>query len=336
MTAGAEGGRASNPGAASEPTDRFDQAGGLRVAFIGGHGRSGSTLLSRMLGNMSGVFAGGEVCYVWEQGMLRDRLCSCGQPFSRCPFWQAVGDHAFGGWTREIAQRGLELRKAVDRNRYMPMLAAPALFPRFAPKLREYTQMYRAVHQGISCASGARLVIDSSKYPSTGFLLRQVDDLDLRVIHLVRDVHGVAYSWAKAVARPDRDGALMTQYSYRRTSTEWLAFNAMVEGLGALGVPRTMVRYEDLIERPQDVLSRLLRFCDVPGDVSTMFSGDRVTLLSDHGVTGNPMRFQTGPMQLRLDLQWRTAMPASARRTISAGTVPGLLRYGYVRDPGAW
>ena len=232
----------------------------MRIAFVGGHGRSGSTLLARLLGSVDGVFSAGEVCYVWEQGFLRDRMCSCGKPFSQCDFWQAVGDEAFGGWTKEVAERGLALRKQVDRNRFVPKLAVPRAFPSYEPLLTEYADMYAAVHRGVRVASGAKVVIDTSKNPSTGYLLHRTSGVDLRVVHLVRDVHGVAYSWAKVVSRPDRDGAPMTRLSHRRTAVEWTAFNAMVEGLRALGEPRLLLRYEDLIRSPEPSLRAVLRF----------------------------------------------------------------------------
>lgn len=306
----------------------------LRIAFVGGHGRSGSTLLARLMGSVEGVFSAGEVCYVWEQGFLRDRMCSCGEPFSRCAFWQAVGDEAFGGWTREVAERGLALRKQVDRNRYVPKLTAPQAFRAYEPLLREYSDMYAAVHRGIRVASGARVVVDTSKNPSTGYLLHQATGVDLRVVHLVRDARGVAYSWAKVVSRPDRDGAPMTRLSHRRTAVEWTAFNAMVEGLRALGEPRMLLRYEDLIQAPEPTLRSVLRFSGdglLPDEPDLAFvQGSTVTLATGHEVTGNPMRFRSGAEQLRLDEEWRTALSPKERRAITVAASPGLLRYGYL------
>lgn len=304
----------------------------LRVAFVGGHGRSGSTLLARLLACTDSVFAAGEVCYVWEQGVLRDRMCSCGQPFSRCEFWQAVGDAAFGGWSTEVAERGLALRKQVDRNRFVPRLVAPRAFPSHEQALRQYADMYGQVLRGIRDVSGAQVVVDISKNPSTGYLLRQVPEVDLRVIHLVRDVRGVAHSWSKLVSRPDRDGAAMTRLSYTRTTVEWEAFNVMVEGLGLLGVPRTLLRYEDLIRNPEPSLRRVLRLIGAPEADGPLdfIQGSTVQLAPGHEVTGNVMRFRSGSEQLRLDEEWRTALPTSRRRAISVGAAPALVRYGYV------
>src|SRR6476469_754930 len=54
------------------------------VLFIAGWGRSGSTLLDRMLGQVPGVFSAGELRDIWDRGVREDRLCGCGQPFHEC------------------------------------------------------------------------------------------------------------------------------------------------------------------------------------------------------------------------------------------------------------
>lgn len=322
-----------DPVSTSDPARQRDLARApMRVAFIGGHGRSGSTLLARLLGSVDGVFSAGEVCYIWEQGVLRDRICSCGQPFSRCEFWQGVGEVAFGGWTEKVAREGLALRKQVDRNRYVPRLATPALYPAYRSRLEQYAEMYARVHHGIRETSGAKVVVDISKNPSTGYLLRQMPDVDLRTIHLVRDAHGVAYSWAKVVSRPDRDGAPMTRLPHGRTALEWSTFNALVEALGALGVPRVLARYEDFIASPEATVRRLLEFLGVPVGPTTLdfIQGSTVTLPAGHEVTGNVMRFRSGPEELRLDEEWRTALPPRRRALITAVAAPALVRYGYL------
>src|SRR5205085_9040571 len=69
-----------------------------RVVFLAGLGRSGTTLLERALAELPGVQALGEVNHLWRRSLVDDELCGCGEPFSRCPHWRAVGDRAFGGW----------------------------------------------------------------------------------------------------------------------------------------------------------------------------------------------------------------------------------------------
>jgi hypothetical protein len=41
------------------------------------------------------------------------------------------------------------------------------------------------------------------------------------------------------------------------------------------------------------------------------------------------MRFTTGKISIQSDERWQTAMPAAARRTVTALTLPLLRYYGY-------
>lgn len=70
----------------------------VRLLYLAGIGRSGSTLLERLLGEVPGVCSLGEVTHLWRRGVLRNERCGCGTPFLDCPFWRKVGESAFGGW----------------------------------------------------------------------------------------------------------------------------------------------------------------------------------------------------------------------------------------------
>jgi hypothetical protein len=83
----------------------------VKVAFIGGWGRSGSTLLASMLGEVPRMTPVGELRYIWERGLHDDELCGCGERFGECPFWQAVGREAFGGWDAVDADEVIALDK---------------------------------------------------------------------------------------------------------------------------------------------------------------------------------------------------------------------------------
>ena len=63
----------------------------VRVLFLGGLGRSGTTLLERLLGQLPGVSPLGEVVHLWQRDLVDDERCGCGDRFSACGFWQKVG-----------------------------------------------------------------------------------------------------------------------------------------------------------------------------------------------------------------------------------------------------
>ncbi len=59
--------------------------------------------------------------------------------------------------------------------------------------------------------------------------------------------------------------------------------------------------------------------------------GGEVVLDRSHQVSGNPVRFHTGPIPLQLDDEWRTGMATVDRRIASAVSGPLMHRYGYRR-----
>ena len=140
-----------------------DRSTAPRVIFLGGLGRSGTTLLERLLGQLPEVAPLGEVVHLWERGVLADEPCGCGRPFTACPFWRDVGERAFGGWTSMLAERVLALRHRVDRTRRLARIAHE--------DLPEYVRAYRRIYQAAAEAAQARTVVDSSKHASLAYCL---------------------------------------------------------------------------------------------------------------------------------------------------------------------
>ena len=315
------------------------------VLYLGGLGRSGTTVIERVLGELPGVCSAGELVHLWQRGVLDDETCGCGLPFGSCPFWTKVGQVAFGGWSRDLAVRTEELRHRVDRTRFVPRLLAPRLLGRAQrADLREYADTWLRLYRAIDEVSGGCVVIDSSKHSSLAFVLRTEPGIDLRVVHVVRDSRGVAYSWTKEVRRPEAgseagdEASLMTRYSPTRSSALWLGHNLLFGLLSRLGTRTRLLRYEDFVAAPRAVLAELAGFAGLSSDLS---SGDSpfldegtVVLSPSHTVAGNPMRFRTGPVALRRDDAWRARLPRARRLLVSALTAPLLARYGYLHRAG--
>jgi hypothetical protein len=214
--------------------------------------------------------------------------------------------------------------------RFVPALATRIAGPRFRARLRAYTALTTRVYVGIQAASGGDLVVDSSKYPSSAYVAMRTPGIRLQLLHLIRTSQGVAFSWAKVVSRPDRDGRPLARFSPTRVAVDWVVYNSLVEILKAFGVPRLQLRYEDFVADPESELRRVLAFAGIPADVELDFlSGNEVDLRVTHTVAGNPMRFREGRERLVRDDVWRSDMPAHARQLVTALTFPGLLRYGY-------
>jgi len=315
----------------------------VRVIYLGGLGRSGSTLLERLLGELPGVSAAGEIVHLWQRGVAENERCGCGLDFSACDFWKQVGKEAFGGWDKiDTGQIG-RLKDAVDRTRQIPRLSQRNSRPGFASELSEYSGFYLRVYRAIADVSGCDALVDSSKHASLAFCLSGRQEIDLRVIHVVRDSRAVAYSWTTTVARPEASGSgqqspgsYMTTYSPAKAAGHWNAQNAALQWLARRGTPVLRVRYEDLVAATEQTLRRAATFAGLPaGELTLPFlhaDGDEpyAELTTAHTASGNPMRFTTGRLPIRGDERWRSSMPDEQRRVVTALTFPLLRRYGYL------
>jgi hypothetical protein len=307
------------------------------VLFIGGAGRSGSTLLERMLDQVPGVTSVGELTDIWDSGLVRDERCGCGRPFSTCEFWNRVGEVAFGGWDRIDAQGLLAMHDSIARNRHVPLLLTGPL-PRSARTTADrYASAVSRIYDGVAAASGASLIVDASKWPSHALILRRIPGLDLRLAHLVRDPRGVAQSWTRHIERPQAiasgEGAEMRRYRPAVAALHWTTINLALDIVASLGVPRRVIHYDDLIASPRDSLRGLLRHAGRdPEEVSLDFIEDGVVLLTPgHGIAGNPLRFKHGELRLRPDDRWTVEMPAGARLAVDSVTLPLSLVYDWRR-----
>lgn len=308
------------------------------VLYLAGLGRSGSTLLERVLGELPGACPAGELVHLWHRGVELDELCSCGQPFSQCEFWTAVGAEAFGGWDKLPVARVEQLRTSLDRTRRIPAMLRKS-DSAFATQLREYTTYYATLYDAIRAVSGASVVIDSSKHPSLAFALAARRDLDLRVVQMIRDPRAVAYSWTKATARPEAQGAdgtnaVFTTYSPARAARLWLGHNASLTLLPRLGVPLLTVRHEDVLDDPRGIVQTIATWAGLPADTAIPVSPDKVAELAPtHTVSGNPMRFKTGAVPIIADDTWRSAAKPRDVRTVTAITLPLLHHFDYPLRP---
>lgn len=316
-----------------------DTAGGppVRVLFIGGLGRSGSTLLERLLCELPGVCGMGEVVHLWQRGLLDGERCGCGEDFPDCPFWREVGEVAFGGWPRFGVADFQSLKASVDRTRFVPALAAPRLGAGARARVSAYDEVYRRLYEAVRAVSGCGVLVDSSKHVSLAFCLRWSAAIDLRVLHVVRDPRAVAHSWTKTVARPEAvegsaEGAHMARWSPGRTALHWSAQNVGFDLLARRGVPTMRVRYEDFARAPAGTLREIAAFAGMDPAVPLPFVTESAAeLRSNHQVAGNPMRFRTGRVEVRADEVWKDALGAGPRRLVGAMTLPLRARYGYRR-----
>lgn len=297
------------------------------VLYIAGPGRSGSTLVERILGADPGFTNVGELVKVFEYGVLGGERCGCGARFGDCVFWQSVGRRAYGGWPEEIGRSVVTTRMLWKQHKSVALaiLAGAPLPKSLKGVTRDYLATFRRLYEAIAAESGNAVIVDASKEPIHGILLAGEGVADFRILHLTRKPQGVAYSWAKrAVARPHATDERKTMASYGPLHATLLWNRAQ---LGSIRLRRTCDRsavlsYEQFVANPRAGVLASLDQLDLAHSGFTWLATPAVTVGASHAIGGNPGRFRSGPIVVSEDREWQGGMSWRDRSIVATLSAP--------------
>ena len=303
----------------------------VKVLYVVGLGRSGSTILSNSLGQIPGFFSGGELNFIWRHNVLENRLCGCGRPFRECPVWTEVMDRAFGGMDGVDAREMMRLANSGTRTRHIPLMLSSKGEAVLRERLEKFLINYGRLYEAIASVTDSRVIVDSSKEPAHGYAMSLVRGVDLRVLHLVRDPRAAAYSWLKKKPQPDSETKeFMVRFSPTKSSAMWDSWNASAEALWRRSRDRYLrVRYEDFVANPRESFTNILQLLGEEHAELPLASDSEVKLGISHTVSGNPNRFDTGAVELRQDREWQKKMKPRDKALVTALTLPLLTHYRY-------
>ncbi len=309
--------------------------GRIQVLAITGVGRSGSTLLEKILGQHEDFFPIGEFAMLWGE-MNHDFLCNCGASFFNCDFWTQVFEQATGGFDGINADEILKIRQAVDRNYYIPLIRNPVLRTKgYQAKLSRFVDILSKIYSAIDERAGNKIILDSSKSPAYFHILSLVPNVELTIIHLVRDSRAVAYSWQK---RKRMTYSVDTeQYIERQGAAEaavkWAAKNAVTDTLKPIAENYVFIRYEDFATDPEKVTRQILKAIGKETSGLEYLMGEQAGLTETHGILGNPTpRSQKQGIQIRKDTEWHQKLSQLDKSVVTLLTLPLLAKYGYLSD----
>jgi hypothetical protein len=300
-----------------------------RVGYLGGEGRSGSTLLERIIELHPRAVAIGELKYLWQVGLGEGGVCGCGDEVARCPFWRAVGTRVFGNsnWPppNELVPTGSNLPGSFAGLAELVRLLGDR---RRRSELERSRRLNQQLYAAIAAVADADVVIDSSKHPFQAAMLAADPAIDMRLIHLVRHPGAVVASWCDPEPRSDGRRTALPVHAPADVALRWRFFNRYFVHL-ANRVPTITERYEDFIEAPASVVSRCFTHLELEPIMIPRINEGFVELRLGHGIAGNPMRSDEGTIPIRRDDPWRARLPPSHLALARALTVGGLHRYRY-------
>lgn len=283
-----------------------------------GRGRSGSTFLETVLSDYPQVFGSGELFRSYSSRDNQSIQCSCGATPEKCHFWTEVWRQ--WGIATGLPHDSKELDRLESRfkgNRNSPMLARHSL--NADDQWHRYLSLTRELFKAIQTVSGAEAIIDSSKRPNRALALSWIEDVDLRVIHLVRDVRGVACSRIRKTSKRPIDRAISWHRCNRKS-------NRVRKYLGS--TTTMLLRYEDLVADPKTSLGRLSDFTGLDFELISKKLEQGSSFRSEHAIAGNRLRMQQ-TIQLAPDTRWRQELSPFWQKLLPLLTASTAWRYGY-------
>jgi hypothetical protein len=201
------------------------------------------------------------------------------------------------------------------------------------PEAARYGDILIGMYAAVRAATKSAIVVDSSKHPAEALLLASRPDVDVTVLHLVRDPRGAAYSWSKpsSATRDMRQGSRPPQRGILSSSAWWTTWNMVAESMirPILRSRYLSLRYEDVMASPRDQLGAVVQRLGISAGDLPFCSSDEVVLGPTHTVAGNPNRMGTGIVRLELDTEWKSALRGADRWKATIPALPMMHHFGY-------
>ena len=302
----------------------------LRVVYVASSSHSGSTLLALLADEHPGVASVGETAIkpkIRREGRAASQHCSCGAPLQQCELWgrvfQQVSNEGIrfnaNCWSNDYRFENKWLDAMLTRETSLTILrrvrrATLRHLPRSAQRMARIDRANVSFIKAVLAQTGATVFVDTTKLLTRLSYLLEIPDLDVKIVHLVRDVRGFAASGKRRGVSVER--------AARVWRNDQRAIQAMVAAVP--GERTLMMRYEDLCTQPRDTLARLWALCGVGPAEPPAFVRS-----SDHHVIGNSMRMG-GSIEVRLDETWRAVLDDREERRVLEIAGPLHQRLGYV------
>ena len=302
----------------------------IKVLYIAGTGRNGSTLLERILGQIDVFFSVGEIHNIWERGVIQDQLCGCGARHSHCDLWKKIHQNAYGQINTEKAKKWYDIqRKSTKLRRVFSHIANHNR--KSDIDLNEYLNTLDKLYCSVALSTNCEVIVDSSKSPMYLALLRLLPSLDVYTLHVVRDPRAVTYSWLNP--KPSNDPYAPALMGIMQTWTSiqvWNIWNILIEYFGRKGTGNYLfLRYEDFVAQPSLHLDKIQEFLGLKGKSNPLNDSGTISVNKTHTISGNPVRFETGAIKILEDRRWRDEMKNKDKAMVTALSFPLMLRYRY-------
>jgi len=298
-----------------------------------GAGHIGSTVFDIALSTHPHIESLGEIRKFHNFGWIdnKNRKCACGSSVFECDFWSRVRQIWADKVGEKDGERYMYLQKKIEGSRTG---WARFFLNKMSPvsTLTEYNQMTEALYNAVQEISGKQYLVDSSLSPRRAYALTTNPNIDLHLIHFIRDGRGCIWSLNK----PNKK-TLTKKYVPTpawRTAKYWVSaniqssrvFNRLPEE------KRLRVLYEDFVTDPESIFNKIGSWIgeDLSGLVidSNLVNADQTR----HTVGGNRVRMLK-EISIKPDFAWMENLPDKDRKTFWMMAGRMARKFGYVQHP---
>lgn len=293
----------------------------MKLVYISGSGRSGSTMVERLL-HAGGVgFALGEFHCLWRLSP-GEQTCACGSLVAQDPFWSDVLDQS--GLSVADLQDLRRLEQTVVRTRYIARHKFSLARLAGQTEVKDFLELQHRLFSAIAGKSGRDILIDSSKAGPRAWIL--ACDPGTRFLHLWRDPADVIASWRSR--KFDRGlGSEMQRLSVSRAAADWIKVEGLMRRL-AHQTDVTGLNYRAICTDPRGALDSALAQAGLPiiDRAGWLDSHTMVPASNYHSMNGNPDRFDRDPIKVSLrETDWTRLPRLEAMRIVMQGRIMASL-----------
>jgi hypothetical protein len=298
------------------------------IIYIAGYGRSGSTLLERILSSNDQLFGLGEVKFLYDSLLKNDSYCSCGEKVSDCDYWSKIIQEAKLKDTDYLQ----EIEKLRKKNEYLHTF----IFDFFKDK-KEYSELLSKLYQNIinHAPSETKYVIDSSKTARDSFFRPFIlsKKFNVKVIHLVRDGRGCMWSNIKGSNRKMEKGLdPKLKFPSLRTAISWSLANLSPHIFQyRYSNNYIRVKYEDFVEKPEESLNKIAKYLDIDLSEQINMLKKQKEIPLGHQLAGNRLR-KKKKIILKKDDEWKRQLNLYNRLIFALFSWPFALKYRYFKN----
>ena len=245
----------------------------ITVIYIVGSGRSGSTILSSLLGANNKIINVGELYNFrrfFQTANEKNRFCECGAQLLDCEFWKSV-------------------RKILEKK------VGDALVDLKSSDLKIHQENNLAILLAIKEVSGRSVILDSSKRIYRAERLQKIKEINVELIHLVRDVRAYAYS---SKLTEMKKGA--SRLIYFKKVFQWVRNNSYLYFTNFFKKNYTFIKYEDFVCNADNIIAKIIQNIDFEENDSVDSKNDYA-----HQFSGNSRVFDQKEIVLKLDSRYQ-------------------------------